>query len=340
LIGYHTRMSANLYRTLGRQAAMEKLGYGRYTDRYDYYDTARDYRESQRLALEQERAEREALEHRARLFAGKVKQNPNEFDNYKRDLTAQEIADARSASGTAGGILGGTLGGLAGMGLGALTGHSAGPVLGGLGGLALGGYGGYRLMEPLGEDVGRENAQNLIDLAHTHGLDVPAPKTAALWQDELSHVGLRALGGTAAGAGAGASPNEKTAFLGFNPNQLKHIGMRAAGGAAAGAGIGAASAGEGNRFSGAVTGGLVGGLTAGGLSAARKGAVNRATGQLDEAIAAAGNRPVSMDANTARMIQAVRNEPARVARGLENPLKTMGGGAAMGALPAYLAARE
>jgi hypothetical protein len=296
------------YRELGRAAALEKLGYYG-----NYYDTARDYRESQRLALEQERAEREALEHRARLFAGKVKQNPTEFDNYKRDLTAKEIADARAGAGTAGGMLGGALGGIAGLGLGALTGHSAGPVLGGLGGLALGGYGGYRLMEPMGEDVGRENAQNLIDLAHAHGLDVPAPKTAS---------------------------NEKTAFLGFNPNQLKHIGMRAAGGAAAGAGIGAASAGEGNRFSGAVTGGLAGGLTAGGLSAARKGVVNRATGQLDEAIAAAGNRPVSMDANTARMIQAVRNEPARVARGLENPLKTMGGGAAMGALPAYLAARE
>jgi hypothetical protein len=164
-------MPKSIHYLNGQEAALKKLGYYS-TGNPDWDQFHRDYRDRARDQRDRERAQREEKEHRARAFAGKALQRPEDFENLKSQLTEQEIADARMQSGVTGGLLGGTLGAFGGGGLAAaLRPRSGGLQLAGmLGGAALGGYGGYKLMEPMGEGIGRSNAEDLIDLAHTHGL--------------------------------------------------------------------------------------------------------------------------------------------------------------------------
>ena len=257
-------MRASIHYVNGREAALVKLAY--YDRGYDPYGGLSDniyqhghaMRDQQRLEREdkdrrartrafaskamrdQQRLEMEDKDHRARAFAGKAMRNPGELEALQQKLTQNEIDESRAAHGVAGGLLGGSLGALGGSALGAaIRPHGPASALGMLGGAALGGYGGYRLMEPMGQEAGQASADEILDLAHTHGLqNIPKP------------------GGDAA----------KLAFMGLDPNAMKHIGLRAAGGAAGGAAAGALAGGENNRMSGALAGGAMGGLAAGALS--------------------------------------------------------------------------
>jgi hypothetical protein len=135
----------------------------------------------------------------------------------------------------------------------------------------------------------------------------------------------------------------KLGFMGFDPAAMKHIGMRAAGGAAAGAGIGAIAGGEDNRMSGALAGGAMGGLAAGGASLTNKALMRSGTNKLDAAIRnTPGTLPFDQSPeDNMRMIQHLRNNPSRIAAGITGAGagRTMAGGAAMGALPAMAAGR-
>jgi hypothetical protein len=143
----------------------------------------------------------------------------------------------------------------------------------------------------------------------------------------------------------------KLGFMGFDPSAMKHIGLRAAGGAAAGAGIGAMAGGEDNRMSGALAGGAMGGLAAGGASMARKAPLAARQRSLDEGLAQLRDMgPFSETIATGvaaanpdimRNIQAIRNNQHRIQQGITGSGmgKTMAGGAAMGAIPAMAAGR-
>jgi len=143
----------------------------------------------------------------------------------------------------------------------------------------------------------------------------------------------------------------KLGFMGFDPSAMKHIGLRAAGGAAAGAGIGAMAGGEDNRMSGALAGGAMGGLAAGGASMARKAPLAMGQRHLDEGLSGLkdlgsfnediGHRVLSADPDAMRNIQAIRNNQHRIQQGVTDAGmgRTMAGGAAMGAVPAMAAGR-
>ena len=143
----------------------------------------------------------------------------------------------------------------------------------------------------------------------------------------------------------------KLGFMGFDPNAMKHIGLRAAGGAAAGAGIGAMAGGEDNRMSGALAGGALGGLAAGGASMARKAPLAMAQRGLDEGLTELrgmgpaaemiGHGIAANDPEVMRNVQAIRNNQHRIQQGVTGAGmgRTMAGGAAMGAIPAMAAGR-
>jgi len=431
-------MRASIHYVNGQEAALIKLGY--YDRDYDPYAYGHAMRDQQRLEMEDK-------DHRARAFAGKAMRNPGELEALQQKLTQNEIDESRAAHGVAGGFLGGSLGALGGSALGAaIRPHGPASALGMLGGAALGGYGGYRLMEPMGQEAGQASADEILDLAHTHGLqNLPRPSASAapsestaksaMWDispEQLKMMGRHTAAGTLGGAvggglmaddgervngmlrgslmggssvgagtllgnlamnavgphilhdidpvilkktrkeveqrmldqsgpasagfgmlgaGAGATgvmdankkDQPKLAFMGLDPNAMRHVGLRAAGGAAAGAGIGAVAGGEDNRMSGALAGGALGGLGAGGASLANKGLMQAGTKQLDRAIQfTPGHMPFNGSEETnMRLIQHLRNNPSRVAAGITGSGmgRTMAGGAAMGAVPAMAAGR-
>jgi len=304
-------MRASIHYVNGWEAALVKLGY--YDRGYDPYGGLSDsiYQHGHTMR-DQQRLEMEDKDHRARAFAGKAMRNPGELEALQQKLTQNEIDESRAAHGVAGGFLGGSLGALGGAALGAaIRPHGPAAALGMLGGAALGGYGGYRLMEPMGQEAGQASADEILDLAHTHGLqNIPKP------------------GGDAA----------KLAFMGLDPNAMKHIGLRAAGGAAGGAAAGALAGGENNRMSGALAGGAMGGLAAGALS------LNTKTKFRDASLGTGAMRGTASPGTsfTPEMLDAmVAEQPARIAAGITGmgAARTAGGGALAGAIPGAAAGR-
>ena len=207
---------------------------------------------------DQQRLEMEDKDHRARAFAGKAMRNPGELEALQQKLTQNEIDESRAAHGVAGGLLGGSLGALGGSALGAaIRPHGPASALGMLGGAALGGYGGYRLMEPMGQEAGQASADEILDLAHTHGLA----------------VGKTMARGTAMGAEHSGAPNgvssptpdltAKSAMWDISPEQLTMMGRHTAAGTLGGSVAGGLMAGEGHRGEGALRGGLTGGSAIG-----------------------------------------------------------------------------
>jgi hypothetical protein len=178
----------------------------------------------------------------------------------------------------AGGALGGGYAGMAGSAAldpdsdraaGLLTGAALGGLAGGAhGALTLPRLRSANIFGPRQLAAKAESVENIADLLHN-------AKTPKIMDDLLPGAVAGALPGLVGGGYMGARDSEsdtqrKTAFLGFDPAELKHIGVRAAGGALGGAGIGAYNADPDNRGSGALTGALVGGIGAGGMSAGRK----------------------------------------------------------------------
>jgi hypothetical protein len=225
-------MRASIHYVNGQEAALVKLGY--YDRYYDPYDGLSDsIYQSGHALRDQQRLEMEDKDHRARAFAGKAMRNPGELEALQQKLTQNEIDESRAAHGVAGGFIGGSLGALGGSALGAaIRPHGVASTLGMLGGAALGGYGGYRLMEPMGQEAGQNSADEILDLAHTHGLqNIPKP------------------GGDAS----------KSAMWGLSPEQLTMMGRHTAASTLGGSVAGGLMAGEGHRSEGALSGGLVGG---------------------------------------------------------------------------------
>lgn len=162
-------MTASIHYLNGQEAALVKLGY--YDRNYNPYGELSDHLYQQAYAhRDRQRLEMEEKDHRARAFAGRATRNPGELEALKQKLTQNEIDESRGEHGALGGLLGGGLGALGGAALGSMRPHGMLPALGMLGGAALGGYGGYKLMEPLGQEAGQSRANEIIDLAHTHGL--------------------------------------------------------------------------------------------------------------------------------------------------------------------------
>ena len=239
-------MRASIHYVNGREAALVKLGY--YDRGYDPYGGLSDsiYQHGHAMR-DQQRLEMEDKDHRARAFAGKAMRNPGELEALQQKLTQNEIDESRAAHGVAGGFLGGSLGALGGSALGAaIRPHGPAAALGMLGGAALGGYGGYRLMEPMGQEAGQASADEILDLAHTHGLA----------------VGKTMARGTAMGAEHSGAPNgvssptpdltAKSAMWDISPEQLTMMGRHTAAGTLGGSVAGGLMAGEGHRGEGAL----------------------------------------------------------------------------------------
>jgi len=193
-----------------------------------------------------------------------------------------------------------------------------------------------------------ESAQTITDL-------LADAKTPKIMDDLLPGAAAGAvpglIGGSYMGARDGESANQrKTAFLGFDPAELKHIGVRAAGGALGGAGVGAYSADPDNRGSGALTGALVGGIGAGGMSAGRKALLRVGPEDLDEMRSVWGR--MAPDAQKAIQTGSPHIDPTDITglmratdindaqKGVEGvgAARTLAGGAVMGGLAARPAA--
>jgi len=235
-------MRASIHYVNGQEAALVKLGY--YDRGYDPYGGLSDSLYQHGHAMrDQQRLEMEDKDHRARAFAGKAMRNPGELEALQQKLTQNEIDESRAAHGLAGGFLGGSLGALGVYALGAATRpHGPASALGMLGGAALGGYGGYRLMEPMGQEAGQASADEILDLAHTHGLqNLPRPGASA----------------------APSDPSAKSAMWDISPEQLKTMGRHTAAGALGGAVGGGLMADDGERVNGMLRGSLMGGSSIG-----------------------------------------------------------------------------